>query len=141
EQRLAAETGSLWDEHRSALRLWHREIAEALERKCIGKQGIVELEEKKPTTQVAPQLYDLTALQREANNRLGFSAKRTLQIAQALYEKHKAITYPRTDSRALPEDYLPTVRSTLNRIDNPFARRVLDNNWVKPNKRIFNNAK
>src|SRR5207237_15063 len=99
------------------------------------------LEEKKPSTQVAPQLYDLTALQREANNRLGFSAKRTLQIAQALYEKHKAITYPRTDSRALPEDYLPTVRSTLNTIDNPFARRVLDNNWVKPNKRIFNNAK
>src|SRR5947207_5497098 len=96
---------------------------------------------EKPTTQVAPQLYDLTTLQREANNRFGLSAKRTLQIAQALYEKHKAITYPRTDSRALPEDYLPTVRSTLNRIDNPFARRVLDNNWVKPNKRIFNNAK
>ncbi|PYK10377.1 MAG: DNA topoisomerase III, partial [Verrucomicrobia bacterium] len=67
--------------------------------------------------------------------------KRTLQIAQALYERHKAITYPRTDSRALPEDYLPTVRSTLGKIDNPFARKVLDNNWVKPNKRIFNNAK
>jgi DNA topoisomerase III len=80
-------------------------------------------------------------LQREANNRFGFSAKRTLQIAQALYEKHKAITYPRTDSRALPEDYLPTVRSTLTKIDNPFAHKVLDNNWVKPNKRIFNDAK
>jgi len=80
-------------------------------------------------------------LQREANNRFGLSAKRTLQIAQALYEKHKAITYPRTDSRALPEDYLPTVRSTLTKIDNPFARKVLDNNWVTPNKRIFNDAK
>src|SRR5881397_2627276 len=141
EQRLAIERGSLWDEHRAAPRLWHREIADAIQGKCSGKQGIVELEEKKPTTQVAPQLYDLTTLQREANNRLGFSAKRTLQIAQALYERHKAITYPRTDSRALPEDYLPTVRSTLGKIDNPFARRVLDNNWVKPNKRIFNNAK
>jgi DNA topoisomerase-3 len=141
QQRLDTKNGSLWDEHRAAPRLWHREIAEAIQRKCSGKHGVVELEEKKPSTQVAPQLYDLTALQREANNRLGFSAKRTLQIAQALYEKHKAITYPRTDSRALPEDYLPTVRSTLNRIDNPFARRVLDNNWVKPNKRIFNNAK
>ncbi|PYJ18919.1 MAG: DNA topoisomerase III, partial [Verrucomicrobia bacterium] len=141
EQRFDLSNGSLWDEHRAAPRLWHREIAEAIQRKCSGKHGVVELEEKKPSTQVAPQLYDLTALQREANNRLGFSAKRTLQIAQALYEKHKAITYPRTDSRALPEDYLPTVRSTLNRIDNPFARRVLDNNWVKPNKRIFNNAK
>src|SRR5437660_4990409 len=141
QQQLDNKNGSLWDEHRAAPRLWHREIAEAIQRKCSGKHGVVELEEKKPSTQVAPQLYDLTALQREANNRLGFSAKRTLQIAQALYEKHKAITYPRTDSRALPEDYLPTVRSTLNRIDNPFARRVLDNNWVKPNKRIFNNAK
>ena len=141
QQQLDTKNGSLWDEHRAAPRLWHREIAEAIQRKCSGKHGVVELEEKKPSTQVAPQLYDLTALQREANNRLGFSAKRTLQIAQALYEKHKAITYPRTDSRALPEDYLPTVRSTLNSIDNPFARRVLDNNWVKPNKRIFNNAK
>ena len=141
QQQLDNKNGSLWDEHRAAPRLWHREIAEAIQRKCSGKHGVVELEEKKPITQVAPQLYDLTALQREANNRLGFSAKRTLQIAQALYEKHKAITYPRTDSRALPEDYLPTVRSTLNSIDNPFARRVLDNNWVKPNKRIFNNAK
>ena len=141
QQQLDTKNGSLWDEHRAAPRLWHREIAEAIQRKCSGKHGVVELEEKKPSTQVAPQLYDLTALQREANNRLGFSAKRTLQIAQGLYERHKAITYPRTDSRALPEDYLPTVRSTLNRIDNPFARRVLDNNWVKLNKRIFNNAK
>ena len=141
EQQLDSENGSLWDEHRAAPRLWHYEIAEVIQRKCSGKQGIVELEEKKPTSQVAPQLYDLTALQREANGRLGFSAKRTLQIAQALYEKHKAITYPRTDSRALPEDYRPTVKSTLSKIDNPFARRVLDNNWVKPNKRIFNDAK
>ena len=141
EQRLDPANGSLWDEHRAAPRLWHREIAEAIQRKCSGKEGVVELEEKKPTTQIAPQLYDLTSLQREANSRFGFSAKRTLQIAQALYERHKAITYPRTDSRALPEDYLPTVRSTLGKLDNPFARRVLDNKWVKPNKRIFNNAK
>jgi DNA topoisomerase-3 len=141
EQQLDSANGSLWDEHRAAPRLWHREIADAIQRKCSGKPGIVELEEKKPTTQAAPQLYDLTTLQREANNRFGLSAKRTLQIAQALYEKHKAITYPRTDSRALPEDYLPTVRSTLTKIDNPFARKVLDNNWVTPNKRIFNDAK
>jgi len=141
EQRLDSENGSLWDEHRAAARLWHHEIAEAIQGKCNGKHGVVELEEKKPSTQVAPQLYDLTALQREANSRLGFSAKRTLQIAQALYEKHKAITYPRTDSRALPEDYISTVKTTLSKIDNPFARRILDNNWVKPNKRIFNDAK
>ena len=141
EQRLDPANGSLWDEHRGAPRLWHRELAETIQRKCTGKEGVVELEEKKPSTQIAPQLYDLTSLQREANSRFGFSAKRTLQIAQALYERHKAITYPRTDSRALPEDYVPTVKSTLDKLENPFARRVLDNNWVKPNKRIFNNAK
>jgi DNA topoisomerase-3 len=141
EQRLDPADGSLWDEHRTAPRLWHREIAEAIQRRCSGKEGVVELEEKKPSTQIAPQLYDLTSLQREANSRFGFSAKRTLQIAQALYERHKAITYPRTDSRALPEDYIPTVKSTLAKIENPFARKVLDNNWVKPNKRIFNDAK
>src|SRR5215471_15165244 len=141
EQRLDSENGSLWNEHRAASRLWHREIAQAIERKCKGKEGVVDLEEKKPSTQIAPQLYDLTSLQREANSRFGFSAKRTLQIAQALYERHKTITYPRTDSRALPEDYVPTVKSTLGKLENPFAQRVLDNNWVKPNKRIFNNAK
>jgi DNA topoisomerase III len=141
ERRLAAEIGSLWDEHRSASRLWHHEIAEAIQRKCSGKNGVVESEERKPSTQAAPPLYDLTALQREANSRFGFSAKRTLQIAQALYERHKAITYPRTDSRALPEDYIPTVKATLAKIDNPFARKVLENNWAKPNKRIFNDAK
>jgi DNA topoisomerase III len=145
EQRLDTAKGSLWEEHRAAARLWHREIADAIQRKCTGKRGIVELEEKKPTTQAPPQLYDLTALQREANSRFGFSARRTLQIAQALYEKHKTITYPRTDSRALPEDYQPTVKATLQKLEaipvGRFARKVLDNNWVKPNKRIFNNAK
>src|SRR5258705_4536075 len=141
EQQLDSPNGSLWDEHRAAPRVWHREVADIIQRKCNGKDGVVELEEKKPATQAAPQLYDLTTLQREANNRFGFSAKRTLRIAQALYERHKAITYPRTDSRALPEDYVPTVKSTLGKLENPFARRVLDNNWVKPNKRIFNNAK
>jgi len=130
----------IWDEHRAAPRLWAKALADAIVAKCTGKPGIVELEEKKPTTQVAPQLYDLTTLQREANSRYGFSAKRTLQIAQALYEKHKALTYPRTDSRCLPEDYIPTVKRTLAKLG-PLAQKALDNGWVHPNKRIFNNAK
>jgi DNA topoisomerase-3 len=144
-QQLDAANGSLWDEHRTAARLWHREIAEAIERKCHGKPGIVELEEKKPSSQMPPQLYDLTTLQREANNRFGFSAKRTLQIAQALYERFKVVTYPRTDSRCLPEDYRPTVKATLHKLDatplGPFAKKVLDHDWVKPDKRIFNDAR
>ena len=83
-----------------------------LRKKCQGKPGIV-TEEAKPTTQISPLLFDLTSLQREANGRFGFSARTTLSLAQALYEKHKVLTYPRTDARALPEDYLPTVKSTM----------------------------
>ncbi|MDW8308631.1 MAG: DNA topoisomerase 3 [Verrucomicrobiales bacterium] len=143
--RLQAEHGSLWDEHRHAARLWHREIAEAIRRRCEGREGVVELEEKKPSSQAPPQLYDLTTLQREANNRFGFSASRTLKIAQDLYEKHKVITYPRTDSRCLPEDYPATVKATLRKLEptplGAFARKVLDQDWVRPNKRVFNDAK
>jgi DNA topoisomerase-3 len=145
EQRLGEEHGSLWDEHRGATRLWYREIADAIKNKCVGKAGLVESEEKKPTTQAPPQLYDLTTLQREANNRFSFSARRTLQIAQLLYERHKAITYPRTDARCLPEDYVPTVKKTLKALGGSalgaFASKVLVQDWVRPNKRIFNNAK
>src|SRR5690606_35659351 len=105
-------------------RLWDRASAEAVVAACAGQPLANVSEEKKASTQIAPRLYDLTTLQREANGRYGFSAKRTLQLAQALYEKHKMITYPRTDSRALPEDYLPVVRQTLGNLSGslqPFA--------------------
>src|SRR5229473_554784 len=127
------------DEDARAERIWDGAIAEEIKNRCLGKTGVA-TEERKPTTQAPPLLYDLTSLQREANAR-GFSAKRTLQIAQQLYERFKVITYPRTDSRYLPEDYIPTVKSTLSRIENPHARTVLDQNWVTPSKRIFNNVK
>jgi len=132
------------DLHAKPERLWTEAEARALEEKCRGKEGIV-TEEKKPATQASPLLYDLTNLQKEANSRLGLSAKRTLQIAQRLYEHHKVLTYPRTDSRALPEDYIDTVKQVLKNLKSshlgPFAAKVLDEGWVKPNKRIFNNAK
>ena len=143
EAQLDPANGSLWEEHRNANRLWHPEIAAAIRAKCLGKPGIVN-EESKPRTQIAPALFDLTTLQREANGRFGFSAKTTLQIAQSLYEKHKVLTYPRTDSRCLPEDYLSTVKSTLGSLGGPygaFAGNILAQDWVRPNKRIFNNAK
>jgi len=127
------------DEDARAERIWERARADEIKDRCLGKIGIA-TEDRKPTTQAPPLLYDLTSLQREANGR-GFSAKRTLQIAQQLYERFKVITYPRTDSRYLPEDYLATVRSTLGKIENQHARKVLQNNWIKPSKRIFNNAK
>ena len=133
------------DEHSRAERLWDEAKAIAIRDKCIGKPGVV-TEESKPSTQSPPLLYDLTSLQREANGRFGFSARTTLSLAQALYEKHKVLTYPRTDSRALPEDYLPTVRKTMEALkdSNAYhvsAKKVLDEKWVKPNKRIFDNSK
>jgi DNA topoisomerase-3 len=144
------------DEHARADRLWEVARAEAIRAATLGKPGEVS-EEAKPETRLSPALFDLTTLQREANARFGFSAKTTLSLAQALYEKHKVLTYPRTDSRCLPEDYLPTVKETLAVLTgqgagkghdevllarySPFAHQILARNWVLPNKRIFNNAK
>ncbi len=144
------------DEHARADRLWEQNKAEAIRAATLGKPGIV-TEEAKPETRLSPLLFDLTSLQREANSRFGFSAKTTLSLAQALYEKHKVLTYPRTDARCLPEDYIPTVKATLAVLTGegagkghdevllaryaPFAHQILARNWVLPNKRIFNNAK
>ncbi len=132
------------DSERKAERLWDAEKADAIRATCEGKSGTV-TEETKPSTQLSPLLFDLTSLQREANGRFGFSAKNTLGLAQALYEKHKVLTYPRTDARALPEDYVPTVKQTLEMLKEgtyvTFAGQVLKNGWVKPNKRIFDNSK
>ena len=142
------------DAEKRADRLWKAEAAAAIAAACRGKQGTVS-EETKPSTQLSPLLFDLTSLQREANSRFGFSAKTTLALAQTLYERHKLLTYPRTDSRALPEDYVGTVKKTLKALTETehavkgtgadshaqLARIILDRGWVKPNKRIFNNAK
>ena len=117
--------------------------AEAILKKCKGKPGKIE-ETTAPSLQKCGQLYDLTTLQREANNRFGFSAKTTLSIAQSLYEHYKATTYPRTDSRCLPEDYVPTVKATLGKIEGPlqkFALEALDNSYVKRTPKVFDNTK
>ena len=128
-----------------AERLWDEARANELADLTRGKPGIV-TEESKPSTQGAPLLYDLTSLQREANGRFGFSARTTLSLAQALYEKHKVLTYPRTDARALPEDYIATVKATMEELAETnafggFAREILKQKWVRPNKRIFDNTK
>ena len=127
-----------------AERIWDRKQAEAIRGKCVGQPGHV-TEETKPSTQLSPLLYDLTSLQRDANGRFGYSAKNTLGLAQTLYERHKVLTYPRTDSRALPEDYIGTVRTTLEMLSGTpyrqYAGEILKQQWLRPNKRIFNNAK
>src|SRR5450830_1050830 len=128
-------------------RLWQQREAQAIADAVRGQPATV-TEESKPTTQASPLLFDLTSLQREANGKFGFSAKTTLSIAQSLYERHKALTYPRTDSRALPEDYLPVVKQTFEMLSNsamrhlaPHALTALNNNYIRPSKRIFDNTK
>jgi DNA topoisomerase-3 len=131
------------DEHDRVDRMWEKARAEAVLAACAGHPPARVTDEKKASTAAAPRLYDLTTLQREGNTRFGLPARRTLQIAQALYERHKVITYPRTDSRALPEDYIPTCRQTLTNLTGDLAghaAKVLDAGWLRPNKRIFNNT-
>ncbi|HPO20145.1 MAG TPA: DNA topoisomerase III, partial [Rubrivivax sp.] len=134
-----------------AERLWDEASAQAIAAAVRGRPASVS-EESKPTTSSCPALYDLTTLQREANSRFGFSAKTTLSLAQALYEKHKVLTYPRTDSRHLPEDYLGVVKNTFDMLaqeDLPgplqalggHAALALKEGYVKPGKRVFDNTK
>ncbi len=142
------------DQHSRAERCWDKSRADAIKARCDGKPGIV-TEVKKPKKESCPLLFDLTSLQREASNKFGFSARRTLQIAQSLYEGHKALTYPRTDSRFLPEDYVSTVQDVMRgfaRLDHtnvdafpadlpPHAGTVMSQKWIFPTKRIFDNTK
>ncbi len=127
-------------------RLATEQEAQAIVERCTDQPAQVS-ETTKESSEICPQLYDLTTLQKEASKLFGLSAKNTLSIAQALYEKHKVLTYPRTDSRCLPEDYIGNVKSTLKSIagsDNSLAdpaSKALSKGWVKANKRIFNNAK
>ena len=137
------------DGEKKADRVWSEREATEIALAVRGKPATVS-EESKPTTQASPLLFDLTSLQREANGKFGFSAKTTLALAQSLYERHKALTYPRTDSRALPEDYLPVAQQTFAMLADgnttlrhlaPFALQALNNGYIRPNKRIFDNAK
>ena len=139
------------DLERRADRLWNLPDAETIAKAVLGKPAVV-TEESKPSTSSCGALYDLTTLQREANSRFGFSAKTTLSLAQALYEKHKVLTYPRTDSRFLPEDYLAVAKQTAEMIaseDMPgplrelsvHAKKALKEGYIKPTKKVFDNAK
>jgi DNA topoisomerase-3 len=135
------------DAELKADRVWTEADARRIADAVRGQKASVS-EESKPTTQAAGLLFDLTSLQREANGKFGFSAKTTLSIAQSLYERHKALTYPRTDSRALPEDYVPVVKQTFEMLAGsemkhlaPHALVALNKGYIKPSKRIFDNAK
>ncbi len=128
-----------------AERLFDKAKADSVAQRCAGKTPSSVSDTTNEITSMPPKLFDLTTLQREANRKFGFSANQTLSIAQALYEKHKVLTYPRTDSSALPEDYVDTAKATLTRLGDgglqvsPFAAKAVA--MVTFEKRIFNNAK
>src|ERR671939_1075340 len=119
--------------------------AEEIVERVSGKDGEVESVERKEQSERAPLLYDLTSLQRDANRRFGFSARRTLQAAQSLYEGKKAITYPRTSSRFLSGDLVPQLKPTAETLlpipDYAAAARFVLDLAQLPLARVVNDAK
>lgn len=122
------------------------ENAQTIAKAIKGKQAIVQDIRVESKKDLPPQMYDLTSLQREANKKLGFTADKTLKVAQELYEKWKAITYPRTDSRYLPMDMIGRAKLTLQKMPGIYQEYVKNIPWKEDgklpfSKRIFDNAK
>jgi DNA topoisomerase-3 len=125
-------------------RVYSQEEAQAIvERVRGGKGAVVEFEERQ-SSEAPPLLYDLTALQRDANKLLGFSAQRTLDAAQKLYESYKLITYPRTDSRFLSEDLMVVVEKSWSMLGDCGYRELVAGGLPRNalnNKRVFDKSK
>ncbi|KAF0158934.1 MAG: topB [Syntrophaceae bacterium] len=134
---------NLNDPENRADRIWNRQDAESIKERCTGKPAAA-TDKHKETKEAPPSLFDLTTLQRESNKRFGLSAKSTLSAAQALYDKYKVLTYPRTDSKCLPEDY-PTevsrIMSSLGGDYAPLAKKIGDPSKAVMARRIFDNTK
>ncbi|HZL48083.1 MAG TPA: DNA topoisomerase 3 [Solirubrobacteraceae bacterium] len=126
-------------------RIASEEEAVAIVDACEGKQGTITKLEKKKQKERAPMLYDLTTLQREANTRYGFSARRTLSAAQRLYEEHKALTYPRTNSRYLTTDMVEEIKPIAELVGGQAeyrkAAEYVTGLQELPLERVVNNAK
>jgi len=131
-------------------RVFDEERAAAIVAAMAGRAGSAD-ETRKPSRESPPPLFDLTSLQREGNRRFGWSARRTLSAAQRCYERHKLLTYPRTSSRCLPEDYRDTVQRTLEALsggagrgegfaDYAAAAARLREDGLQNEGRIFDNA-
>ncbi|MDR0417999.1 MAG: DNA topoisomerase 3 [Puniceicoccales bacterium] len=124
-------------------RIFNLDLADQIVSIINGRNIAIVTEKKRKSKQSAPRLYDLTMLQREANTKYGMPAGMTLKIAQSLYEKHKCVTYPRTDSNVLPEDYPDTCKSVMGVLGGEFtkfAQEILNQNWIDgSNKKIFDN--
>jgi DNA topoisomerase-3 len=126
-------------------RFTKEEDAIALVESLQDKPAVIKKVEQKQSKEKPPFLFDLTHLQRQANKRYGFSAARVLELAQSLYEKHKLLTYPRTDSRFLSSDMHKKMKQMFGAVSvgdyEPFAKQLLDKGRVSKSKRVFNDAK
>lgn len=134
----------LWlDPETKETRCYSKEQAEQIKKDCAKKNASVEECEAEIKRMPPPQLFDLTSLQREANRRYGYSADKTLKIAQALYERHKILTYPRTDSRYLSDDMRPKIRATLEKLPQEYRPYIEapEINLNMHSKRFYDNAK
>ena len=133
------------EDEKTAHRIPDADAAQAIAQKVKGKQAQVKSVSKEEKRELAPQLYDLTSLQRDATRQLGFTADKTLKLAQALYEKWKALTYPRTDSRYLPMDMIGRAAQTLKKLPAPYQPLVqgipYKDGKLPFSRRIFDNAK
>lgn len=126
-------------------RIWEREVAESvLARLQRAPTGVVHKVQRRDKREPPPLLYDLTTLQKESNRRFGFTAKRTLELAQRLYEQHKVLTYPRTDSRHLGSDQVAGLPKVVQGVRfGPYEAAAADtlNRWpIKLGKRVVNDA-
>lgn len=120
------------------------EVAKSIVNKFRGKEGVIVEVSKKTKKKYSPNLYDLTELQRDANKIYGYSAKQTLNIMQRLYENHKVLTYPRTDSRYITTDIVPTLKDRLKAVAFGEYRQFADNlikSEIKANKSFVDNSK
>lgn len=134
------------EDEKKANRIPNKEKADEIAKAVKGKAARVKSVTSEPKKELPPQLYDLTSLQREANRKLGFTADKTLKIAQELYEKWKVITYPRTDSRYLPMDMIPRTKLTLQKLPEEYKPLVENIPWKEDgklpiSKRYFDNEK
>ena len=146
-------SGIWFNEKYSNTRIDDIKKADEIKNKVNKKQAVVTLIESENKKEYPPLLYDLTELQRAANRAFGYSAKKTLDIAQSLYEKHKILTYPRTDSRYITEDMKNTVVLTLKKLVSAdfykddisrlnlnslnFSKRIVDNSKVSDHHAII----
>lgn len=144
---IEADIGKLfvsWRSKDGGLSTFDREKAERISKEIKGKPFKLTSLRSSDKQTYAPMLYDLTELQRDANKLYGYSPKQTLNIMQKLYEQHKALTYPRTDSRYLTDDIVPTLNERLRAVtigDTKAAAEDILRRKLKINKSCINNSK